>query len=209
MARPLDLDDRDLGTMFDVEIQQPRPRRRGAEADRLADLPEGDRGAPTVQTRGRPDPASKTLPSAGAGKPSWWARQPPGSRRDVAVASVSGLTVSLVWLTVSLVLSGRRALAESAPAGAPAAPPPRGGGRPAAPAPTSGTLEVDTHRTWAGKPMPAQLRATPGPSGARLALVPGGAVVSVLGTREVGGAAWYQVRTPSGDEGWMHGEVLK
>ena len=57
--------------------------------------------------------------------------------------------------------------------------------------------------------VPGVLRAAPGRSSTRLALVPGGTVVQVIepGTDPRGGR-WYRVKVPEGTTGWMSGEIL-
>lgn len=57
--------------------------------------------------------------------------------------------------------------------------------------------------------IPGVLRAAPGRSSSRVALVPSGTVVQVVepGTDPRGGR-WYRVKVPEGTVGWMSGEIL-
>ena len=53
-----------------------------------------------------------------------------------------------------------------------------------------------------------QLRAAAGPDSDRLATFKSGTVVQVVGSADVDGERWYQIKAPTGDVGWMSGKIL-
>ena len=73
------------------------------------------------------------------------------------------------------------------------------------PAVSGGHLTVTTPLP---RKLPGQLRAGASETANRLSTVPFGTIVQVLNSTDAAGKRWYQVQTPTGQTGWMHGDIL-
>ena len=125
--------------------------------------------------------------------------------RRLTVAASGGAVIGVVLTMVAVRLFGAPGRREDLHAGAQVVNGAPGAGQAQAPdASPGGHLTVTTPPR-----VPGVLRAAPGRSSTRLALVPGGTVVQVVepGTDHRGGR-WYRVKVPEGTTGWMSGEIL-